>query len=69
VPDLDDEESGETIEVLVALVVPDVGAVTSGDDGDVAASLVGRVAREVHPQVFACALGETVVAGLVDVLR
>ena len=35
VADLDDEESGKAVEVPLALVVPDVCAVTPSDDGDV----------------------------------
>src|SRR6185436_5192227 len=63
VPDLDDEEPGQGIEVLAAPVVPDVGALTLDDDRDggagAAGSLwfVGGVTGEVHPQVLARSIG------------
>ena len=62
VPDLDDEQPGEAVDVLVAAVVPDLVAVAAGDDRNavaqaaLAAVLEDRVAREVHPQVVASGL-------------
>ena len=59
VADLDDEEAGEAVDVLVAAVVPDLPALALGDDGHGVAEatrvllLEDRVAREVHPQVVA----------------
>ncbi len=50
VAELVDEEPGQTVEVALAGGVPDVGALTAHDDGDVSV-LVGPVAREMHPQV------------------
>jgi hypothetical protein len=50
VADLGDEEAGEAVEVALALGVVDVGALATGDDGDVGL-VVGGHPREVHPQV------------------
>ena len=44
------EEAGQRVEVLLALRVPDVGALAPHDDGDVGL-VVGRVPGEVHPEV------------------
>ena len=66
---LDGEQARETVEVAVALVVVDVGAVAAHDDRDVPALLVGGVAREVHPEVVARRVGEAVGPGLAHVLR
>ena len=63
------EQTGQAIEVLIALVVPDVGAFPLDDDGHVSAGVVHRVAREVHPQVLAGSFCHGVVTGLGDVLR
>ena len=58
VADLDDEQAGEPVDVLVAAVVPDLVALAADDDRHLAAALlVGRVAGEVHPQVVAGGLG------------
>jgi hypothetical protein len=50
VPDLDDEQSGQPVQDLPALVVPDVGALPARDhrDGDLR---VAALAGEVHPEV------------------
>jgi betaine-aldehyde dehydrogenase len=50
VPDLDDEQPGQPVEVLLPRRVVDVGAVTADDRRHVVL-LVRRVAGEVHPEV------------------
>ncbi len=50
VAELAHEEPGEAVEVALALVVPDVGALAAHDDRHVGV-VVGGVAREVHPEV------------------
>ncbi|GAA3081268.1 hypothetical protein GCM10020254_27060 [Streptomyces goshikiensis] len=59
---VDHEQSGETVEVALALVVPDVGALAPDDGGD-GGVLVGRHAGEVHPQVVVRGLGEVLAHG------
>jgi hypothetical protein len=68
VPDLDDEQPREPVEIALALVVPDVRAVAAHNHGHVAA-LIRRHPGEMHPQVLARAVRQVVVAGFVDVLR
>ena len=64
------EQPGQAVEVAIALVVPDVGALASDDHGDMTrAVVVVRVAGEVHPQVVARLVGQRVGAGLSDELR
>ena len=63
VPDVDDEQAGEAVDVLVAPVVPDPPALAAGDDRHRLAEaarlalLEDRVAGEVHPQVVAGGVG------------
>ena len=57
VPDLDDEQPGQAVEVAPAPVVVDVGALAPDDDGHLAAVLVRRVPGEVHPEVVAGGVG------------
>src|SRR6185503_2794503 len=57
---VDAEQRREAVEVAVAVLVPDVGALAADDDRDVC-SVEGAVAREVHPQV---AFGEFLEARL-----
>jgi hypothetical protein len=57
---VDAEERGEAVEVAVAVLVPDVGALAANDDRDLR-SVEGPVSREVHPQV---AFGEFLEARL-----
>ena len=64
VPGLHDEQPGQPVEVALALVVPDVGTLTSRDDGDVGLG-VRRHPGEVHPEVVARRAGHG--AGRVDV--
>jgi hypothetical protein len=47
---VDREEAAEPIDDLIALGVPEVVTLTTGNDGHVF-GLVWRVAREVHPKV------------------
>ena len=64
------EQAGESVEVAVALVVPDVGTLAADDDGYVAgAVVVVGVARERHPQMVAGLVSHEVAAGLGDGLR
>ena len=63
------EQAREPVEVAIALIVEDVGAVAAHDDGDVPAVLVGRVTGEVHPEVIARHVGEAIGSGLAHVLR
>ena len=69
VPRLHDEQAREPIEVLVAAVIPYVGAFALDDDRDVPAVVVARVAGEVHPEVVARRVGKGVIARLGHVLR
>ena len=57
------EEAREAVEVAVAVLVVDVGALAAGDDRDRVLGVVAAHAREVHPQVLAGELLE-VGAGL-----
>ncbi len=57
VTDLDDEEPGEPVEVLLARVVPDVCALALDHDGHLRTVVVRGVTREVHPQVVAGRIG------------
>ena len=59
---LDYEKPGKSIELLVALVIPDVGAFALGDDRDVVAFKVGRVPGEVHPEMVASFVSEMIIA-------
>ena len=54
------EQARQTVEVALAVHVVDVGALAADDDGHVG-RVVGRVAREVHPQVVAGSLLEACV--------
>ena len=54
--DLDGEQPGETVEVTVALVVPDVAAIATLHDPHRVNSAADR--GEVHPQVAVAELGE-----------
>jgi hypothetical protein len=65
------EQRAEAVEVAVAVVVPDVGALAAGDDRDLVLVVVAPHSREVHPEVLA---GDLLQAGAgialrVDVLR
>ena len=55
VPDVDREQTGEGVEVALAVRVPEVTAVALDDDRDVLAVAVAAHPGEVHPQVI---LGE-----------
>ena len=67
---LDDKEAGKPVEVAMALVVPDVGALAADHDRHVPlAGLVDGVPREVHPQVALCRGRPAVLAGLGHELR
>ena len=57
VPDLDDEEPGEPVDVLLARLVPDVVALAPDDERHLGAALERPMAGEVHPQVIAEGLG------------
>src|SRR5439155_16830025 len=46
------EERRQAVEVALAVLVPDVGALAAHDDGQLVV-LVGAHAREVHPEVLA----------------
>jgi hypothetical protein len=50
VPDLDDEEPGQAVQDLPALVVPDVGTLPAGDHRDRRLRMA-PLTGEVHPQV------------------
>ena len=63
VADLGDEQSGQRVEVALALGVVDVGALTPDDDRDVGL-LVGAHPGEMHPQVVA---GRLLQGGVVQV--
>src|ERR1041384_3180034 len=53
VADVGAEQRAEAVEVLLAVLVPDVAAVAAHDDRQLGAVLVGAHAAEVHPQVLA----------------
>jgi hypothetical protein len=48
VADVDAEQRREAVEVAVALLVPDMAALTADDDRDVVVG-IGPQPREVHP--------------------
>ena len=47
------EEAGESVEVTVALVIPDIGALAPRDDRDLVLVVVTAHAGEMHPKVLA----------------
>jgi hypothetical protein len=57
---LDYEESRESIEILIALIIPDVGALTLSNDRYMAAVVVGRMPGEMHPEVIASLVRELI---------
>jgi len=61
VADVRAEERAEAVEVLLAVLVPDVAAVPAHDDRDLRPVLIGAHAAEVHPEV---ALGELLQLGV-----
>src|SRR5690606_28922893 len=56
---LDDEEPAEPVDVAAALGVPDVDALALGDHRDLRPVLVGGVPGEVHPEVVAGGVRES----------
>ena len=49
VPQLNDEQAGQAVEIPASLIVPDVRALALDDDGYVATLVVRGVSGEVHP--------------------
>ena len=48
---VDAEEGGEAVEIALAVLVVDVGALAAGDDRDMVDAVVGTHPGEVHPQM------------------
>ena len=69
VPQLNDEQTGQAVEIPASLIVPDVRALTLDDDGYVTALVVRGVSGEVHPQVVAGGVGERGLGGFAYVVR
>jgi hypothetical protein len=57
-PDVDAEKRRKAVEVLVAVLVPDVAAIPADDDRHLVLVVVGAHAAEVHPQMAASLLLE-----------